>query len=108
MSDFLSRLRSLDAAASRPPWSETSGRVYDADGYWMALTYDAETTRLLLALRNRAARIAALVEAAADVVLPERCGLGDVTEGAVLTDVEAAHLRRLAAELAALDKEGAS
>lgn len=136
MTPFLTRLRALDAAASGAPWEwewnfdgyptelvaagvgviRPGIAVSPTDGTLSAfLTNDGDSAgrdhadfALIVALRNAAPRIAALVEAAADVVLPERCGLGDVTEGAVLTDVEAAHLRRLAAELAALDKEGAS
>jgi len=85
MSDFLSRLRALYGAASKAPWSDDASdpsdvvvwgeRKNDDERLLMnvgganpsmvgvAFDIDAANAALIVALRNRAARIAALVEA---------------------------------------------
>ena len=128
MTPFLTRLRSLDAAASAAPWQwewnfdgyptelvaagvgviRPGIAVSPTDGTLSAfLTNDGDSAgrdhadfALIVALRNRAARIAALVEAADRVARyfdPTDGGQGCLDEDG----------KRLAAALADLDKEEA-
>jgi len=122
MSDFLSRLRALDGAASKAPWSDDASDPSDVVVWGehkndderllmnvgganpsmvgVAFDIDAANAALIVALRNRAARIAALVEAADRVARyfdPTDGGQGCLDEDG----------KRLAAALADLDREEA-
>ena len=115
MTPFLTRLRALDGAASKAPWvvvdydAPGGGEIHcppDPDGEntatseFVAHADAPNDAALIVALRNRAARIAALVEAADRVARyfdPTDGGQGCLDEDG----------KRLAAALAALAKEEA-
>lgn len=134
MTPFLTRLRALDAAASKAPWSDDASdpsdvvvwgvRQNDDERMLMnvgganpqqvgvAFDIDAANAALIVALRNAAPRIAALVEAAGAMESAEqqyraeyqRHGAGSLNAGRAW-DIMRVAGEKVRAALAALDKE---
>jgi len=129
MGTFLDKLLELDKAATPAPWGVGQDAIYhsnglhdEADGYaerWLASpmadgdenprseTWD-EDTALIVALRNAAARIAAVVEAADAILRRNTCAVIDPSkcvDPAEWIGVCVKEFDALSAALTALDTE---